>query len=296
MHSTLVHQSVCSEEAVSPKRSTSDYESEPPFLELKPSHDLSGQHRNSSSIQLLLSPPYPTLNYDLEEEFSGEDMRSDLSAHPYTRFSDLRGTMDNDYFCPATNFSHAFSQTQSTSDGSPQHDSYPKNFCRIDSLPLPLTSHSVLLTPESSIYNSYFAHLSRNADLTEQVNNLEACSPDSTNTSLSTTTTTLVSRTTQQPTEYTFASIPTATTTTTAGSNNNFSPSNSPGHGKKRNLSTDDEDDTESILSSGGTRISGSRSKMMRRKPTSAEELAAQRNQVTTYLLTLVSGGYPGLR
>ena len=289
MHSTLVHQSVSSDEAVSPKRSTSDYESEPPFLDLKPSHDLSGQHR-SSEIQLLLSPSYPALTYDLDEEFSGTEMRSDLSAHPYTRFSDLRNTIDNDYFCPATNFSPSFSQTQSTSDGSPPplHDSYSKNFCRLiplDSLPLPLTSHSVLQTPESSIYNSYFAHLSRNADLAEQVNTLEACSPDSTSI-LATTTTTLVSRTTQQPTEYTFAAIPTATTTTTL-SNNNFSPANSPGRGKKRNLSTDDEDDTESVLSIGGTRTSGSRSKMMRRKPTSAEELAAQRNQVPTFVLQI---------
>ena len=287
MHSTLVHQSVSSDEAVSPKRSTPHYETEPPFLDLKPSHDLSGQHR-SSDIQHLLSPPYPTLTYDLDEEFSGTEMRSDLSAHPYTRFSDLRNTIENDYFCPATNFSPSFSQTQSTSDGSPPplHDSYSKNFCRLiplDSLPLPLTSHSVLQTPESSIYNSYFAHLSRNADLAEQVNTLEACSPDSTSILAAATTTTLVSRTTQQPTEYTFATIPTTTTTTL--SNNNFSPSNSPVSGKKRNLSTDDEDDTESILSSGGTRIPGSRSKMMRRKPTSAEELAAQRNQVLTIFL-----------
>ena len=270
------------------KRSSSDFEASPPpsFVDIKVNDENDNNHQ-PASVHLLLSPSYPSLNYDLDEAFSAAEMRSDLSTHhhhlhPYARFSEVRGLADADYFSSGhlQSFSPTYSLNPSGPDGSPPPlhpsqdlSSYAKSICRlipIDSVPLQLTSQSVIASSESSLYNTYIA-LSRNADLAEQVHALEPYSPDSS--TPVTTTTTLISRTIQQPSEYTFSS--TANTTTT----NISSPASSPCRGKKRNISTDDDDDNESVIS-GGTRIAGqSRSKMCRRKPTSAEELAAQRNQ-----------------
>ena len=284
-----------------PKRSPSNFDNEQPFIDIKTS---SIDNNHPGSVHLLLSPSYPSLSYDLDEDFSGTEMRSDLSSHhhhhlhPYARFADLRSGGENDYFSPAPSqsFSPPFSVlTQSGTEGSPpplmhsNHDisSYAKSFCRLiplDSVPLPLSQASVLASSESSLYNTYIA-LSRNADLAEQVSSLEPYhSPDSTSVSAAAaaaTTTTLISRPTQQQSEFTFSTLPGTTSTTPS---NILSPNSSPQfRGKKRNLSTDDEnDDNDSIISGGNSSRNGgssSRSKMMRRKPTSAEELAAQRNQ-----------------
>jgi hypothetical protein len=274
------------------KRSSSDFEASPPpsFVDIKVNDENDNNHQ-PTSVHLLLSPPYPALNYDLDEAFSAAEMRSDLSTHhhhlhPYARFSDIRGLGDTDYFSPAhpQSFSPTFSLNPSGPDGSPPPlhpsqdlTSYAKSFCRLiplDSVPLPLTSQSVIPSSESSLYNTYIA-LSRNADLAEQVHALEPYSPDS-STPVSTSTTTLISRTIQQPPDYTFC-----TTANNSAPTNIASPASSPCRGKKRNISTDDDDDNDNdSIISGGTRVAGqSRNKMCRRKPTSAEELAAQRNQ-----------------
>ena len=79
-----------------------DYESSSSFVDVKTSDENENDHP-ATSVHLLLSPPYPTLGYDLEEDYSG-DMRSDLSSshhhhhlHPYARFAELR-TNETDFF------------------------------------------------------------------------------------------------------------------------------------------------------------------------------------------------------
>lgn len=246
-------------------------------------NDNDQNHSTSTSVQLLLqSPTYSTLCYDLDETFAA-DMRSELSSShhhhhqllPYARFADVRTNLsETDYFSPVQqSFSPTFSLTPTGAEGSsPPPGADPKSFCRLiplDSVPLQLTS---VPQSEASLYNTYIALARSNTDLVEQVQTLDNYHSEN---SVALGAPKLVN-----PSEFNFSTTqavaltPTSPTTLQT-SLTTHSPMSSPQRGKKRNISTDDDDfdDGESVM------MGQSRQKVCRRKPTSAEELAAQRNQ-----------------